>query len=175
MKNSSLEKIFQIDEHAGAVASGLLADARVLMTQARIKAQVYRITYEEPIDIWTLVRSIADRMQLSTLYAGIRPYGVSFLIGCVDSTGSHLMEADPSGMVYEWLAHAIGKGGIAANKILKQKWKPGISEKDAVKLAVEILRKVEGVRPSEEIEIAVIREEDKKFRRLTTQEIKKMV
>jgi len=70
----SLEKIFQIDDHIGAVASGLLADARILINQARIRAQVHRITYEEPIDVWNLARVIGDRMQLSTLYG--RPKAV---------------------------------------------------------------------------------------------------
>jgi proteasome alpha subunit len=171
MVTGSLEKIFQIDDHVGAVASGLLADARVLANQARVRAQIHKITYEEPIDIWSLARSVADRMQISTLYAGLRPYGVSFLIGGVDKTGIHLIEADPSGMLYEWFAYAIGRGAALANKILKQKWKPDIGEKDALKLALDIIPKTE---KEGEIDIAIIRTEDNKFRKLSGEEIKKL-
>jgi len=170
----SLEKIFQIDDHAGAVAAGLLADARVLANQARVRAQIHRITYEEPIDIWNLARTVADRMQISTLYAGLRPYGVSFLMGGIDKTGIHLIEADPSGMLYEWFAYAIGRGAVLANKMLKQKWKPDLAEKDALKIALEIMSKTEKEGGEKRVDIAVIRNEDKRFKKLPDEDIKRI-
>lgn len=151
----------------------MLADARVLANQARIRAQVHKITYEEAIDIWSLSRVIGDRMQISTLYAGLRPFGVSFLIGGVDKTGLHLIESDPSGMLYEWQAYAIGRGGVIANKIFKQKWKEGMSEKEAIALAYDVITKTEKERKESAIDIAIIRKEDKKFRKLNIEEIKK--
>lgn len=171
MVTETIEKIFQIDEHLGAVASGLLADARILINQTRIRAQVHRITYEEPIDVWNLARVIGDRMQLSTLYAGLRPYGVTILIGGVDKTGKHLIESDPSGMLYEWKAYAIGRGSSIANKILAQKWREDLTEKEAIKLVVEIMEKTEKEKKSN-IDMAVIREADKKFKKLSEKEIK---
>ncbi len=159
------EKIFQIDDHLGAVAAGLLADARVLIDQARIKSQVHRITYEEPIDVVSLAKFVADKMQLSTLYAGLRPYGTTLLIGGMDSK-PHLIEVDPSGMIYEWQAYAIGRGASVANKILKEKWKPGMSFEQAKKLAEEILQKTEKEKGNK-LSMAVI---DKKgFRILNNQ------
>lgn len=171
MVPESIEKIFQIDDHAAAVAAGLLADARVLTNQARVRAQIHRITYEEAMDIWSLARSIADRMQISTLYAGLRPYGVSFLVGGVDATGIHLIEVDPSGMLYEWYAYVIGRGSAPANKILRQRWKPNLSETEALKIALDIISKTE---KDGEADIAIIRVEDKKFKRLSEEEIKKI-
>jgi proteasome alpha subunit len=168
----SVEKIFQIDDHVGSVASGLLADARVLANLSRVKAQVHKITYEESIDVWSAARVIGNRMQLSTLYAGLRPFGVSFLIGGADNTGLHLIESDPSGMLYEWKAYAIGRGGVIANKILKQKWKRDMNEKDAIKLAVDIIEKTEKEKKGS-IDIAVMRKGGK-FRKLTEEEIKKL-
>lgn len=168
----SVEKIFQIDDHIGTVASGLLADARVLVNQARVRAQVHKITYEEAVDVWTTARVIGDRMQISTLYAGLRPFGVSFLIGGVDKVGTHVIESDPSGMLYEWKAYAIGRGGIIANKILKQRWKADLTEKDAIRLAVDIIEKTEKEKKGS-IDIAIIKK-DGKFRRLTEEEIKKI-
>src|SRR3989338_10421173 len=43
----SLEKIYIIDDHLVTAASGLLADARVLVGMARNRAQVNKVTYEE--------------------------------------------------------------------------------------------------------------------------------
>lgn len=170
MVPASVEKIFQIDDHAGAVASGYLADARVLANQARVRSQIHKITYGEPIDIWGLAKIIGDRMQLSTLYAGLRPFGVSFLVGGVDKTGFHVIETDPSGMLYGWQAYAIGRGGAIANKIFKQKWKRDMSENDAIKLALDVMTKTEKERKESSIDIAIIKKD--KFKKLTEEEIK---
>src|SRR3990167_59909 len=63
----TIEKLFKLDDHLGTVAAGLLADARVLVSQLRVKSQVHKITYEEPIDVWSLSKTLGDRMQFSTL------------------------------------------------------------------------------------------------------------
>jgi len=47
----AVEKIWQIDEHLGVTASGILSDARVLIERAQLKAQQHRITYDSPIDV----------------------------------------------------------------------------------------------------------------------------
>jgi proteasome alpha subunit len=172
--NDSTEKIFQVDDHLAAVAAGLLADARVIVNQARVKAQVHKITYEEEIDVWTLARVIGDRMQLSTLYAGLRPFGVALMIAGADKSGPHLIESDPSGMLYEWKAYAVGKGAVTANKILNQKWKPNMIEADAVKLAVDIIGKTEKEKRSSVLDIAVIKEGEK-FKKLSEDELKKLL
>ncbi len=173
MVSASSEKIFQVDDHIGVVASGLLADARVLVNQARVKAQINRITYEESIDTWGIARLFGDRMQISTLYAGLRPFGVTLLVGGVDKTGTHLIESDPSGMLFEWTAYAIGRGAVLANKILKQKWKNGMQEKDALELAVDIIIKTEKEKKEGFIDLAVIRK-DGKFRKLSEDDIRKL-
>jgi len=173
---NTIEKLFKIDDHLGAVAAGLLADARILVNQIMVKAQVNRITYEESIDVWSLAKVLGDRMQLSTLYAGLRPFGVSFLVGGVDSSGSHLIEADPSGMLYEWKAYAIGRGATLANKMFKEKHREDMDEKNALKLVIDVIKKVEKTPDMEKaIEIAIIREKDKKFERLTEEQIKKLL
>lgn len=172
MLSGSAEKIFQIDDHVGSMAAGLLADARMLASTARVRAQIHRITYDEPMDIQAVARVVGDRMQISTLYAGLRPYGVSFLIGGVDKTGAHLIEADPSGMLYEWSAYAIGRGAGLANKMFKQKWKEGMSEKDAIKLALDVIEKTEKEKGS--VDMAIIKKGEK-FRKISEEEIKKLV
>lgn len=171
----TIEKLFKLDDHLGTVAAGLLADARVLVSQLRVKSQIHKITYEEPIDVWSLSKTLGDRMQFSTLYAGLRPFGVSFLIGGVDSTGSHLIESDPSGMLFEWRAYAIGRGSAFANKLFKEKYKSDMDEKSALKLIVDVIRKSEKVKDlPKSLEIAIIRENNRKFQVLTEEEIKKL-
>ncbi len=168
---SSAEKIFPIDDHIVSAAAGLLADARNLVRLGRIRAQIHRLTFDEPIDVWGLARVIGDRMQLSTLYAGLRPFGVGLLIGGVDKTGPHLIESDPSGMLYEWKARAIGKGSNVANKILIQKWKENLKLEEALKLGIETIKKSEKVADESLIEVAIV-EKGKKFRLTTVDKVK---
>ena len=152
------------------MASGLLADARIVVNQARVRAQIHKITYEEPIDVWTLARVIGDRMQFSTLYAGLRPFGVSFLIAGTDMNGVHLIESDPSGMLYEWRAYAIGRGATAANKILEQKWKPDMNENDAIQLALEVIAKTEKEKPESLLDVVSVKS-DRKMKKFGEEEL----
>lgn len=172
----TIEKLFKVDDHIGAVAAGLLADARVLVNQLMVKAQVNRITYGEAMDIWSLAKVLGDRMQLSTLYAGLRPFGVAFLVGGVDPTGPHLVEADPSGMLYEWNAYAIGRGAQIANKIFRDKHKENMDEKSALKLVINTIKKAEKVSDlAKSLELAIIRQKEKKLEALTEDKIRKLL
>lgn len=172
MVATSAEKIFQVDDHLGAVASGLLADARVLVNAARVRAQIHKVTYDEPVDTWNIAHAVGDRMQISTLYAGLRPYGVSFLIGGFDKTGPHLIESDPSGMLYEWQAFAIGRGAAVANKMLSSKWRQNMTDKEALDLAMDVITKTEKERKESAIDLAII-QHGSKFRKLSEEELKK--
>ena len=91
----TLEKIFKIEDHVVGTASGLIADARYLFQRARIRAQNYRITYDEEIDVIEVVKDIADYMQMFTMYGGLRPFGVVMMMGGVDKTGKHQKVLNP--------------------------------------------------------------------------------
>ena len=104
MEPKSIEKIFQIDGHIGCATSGLVADARVLVDQARVTAQVNKITYDEDISVEMLVKKICDYKQNFTQYGGARPFGTALLIAGVDDQGVHLFETDPSGALVSYKA-----------------------------------------------------------------------
>jgi len=168
----SIEKIMKIDDHVGVGFCGLVADARVLVDYARIRAQINRVTYGEPIEIYAIAKEIADRKQRFTQVGGIRPFGVSFLIAGFD-TKPHLFETDPSGSMREWLAHAIGRGGKVARKVLEKGWKPNMTKEQAIALAVKALKTAEQKITFKEVECGII--EKGKFKKLETNEIKKIL
>ena len=150
------DKLHQIDDHIGTAISGFLADGRVLVDVGRVKAQVYKLTYDEPLNISGAVKEISDRMQMFTQYGGVRPFGVALLVGGFDEKGAQLFEIDPSSAFYAWKAQAIGKGSAEAVKVLKKEWTENMKEEDAVRLAAQALKAAEkGIRPIE-VELAVI-------------------
>ena len=150
------EKVFQIDDNLAAAMSGFLADGRVLVDRGRIKAQIYRLTYDEPLDVLGAIKEISDIMQLYSQYGGVRPFGVAFLLGGIDEKGPQLFEIDPSSTFYGWKAHAIGRGSPEALKILRKEWKDSMAEEDAIKLAIKALKAGEKGVKATEVELAVI-------------------
>src|SRR3989344_2131555 len=104
LKGESIEKIFKIDDHVAAATSGLVADARRLVDDARVKSQQEKYTYWQPILIETLTKTVCDLKQNFTQYGGVRPFGAALLITGIDESGKHLFETDPSGAMNEWYA-----------------------------------------------------------------------
>ncbi|MEM0336781.1 MAG: archaeal proteasome endopeptidase complex subunit alpha [Candidatus Caldarchaeum sp.] len=132
-------KIFQIDEHIGAAAAGLNSDARVLVDNARVYAQTLRLSYDEEPLVEAVARRVGDIMQLYTQHAGVRPFGTALLIGGVDKTGPRLFYAEPSGLILEYNAWAIGRGADKVREIFENNYKDDMSLDKAVELGLSAL------------------------------------
>jgi len=120
MEPKSIEKIFQIDRHVGCATSGLVADARILVDQARVIAQISKITYDEDMSVEALVKRICDYKQNYTQYGGVRPFGTALLVAGVDDQGEHLFETDPSGALVSYKAGSIGAGRNVVMEVFNQ-------------------------------------------------------
>jgi len=150
------DKIHEIDTNIAAGMAGFLADGRALIDFARVRAQVHKITYDEPLSVLGGVKEIADRMQLYTQYGGVRPYGVALLLGGIDENGPQLFEIDPSSAFSSWKAQSIGRGSREALKVLKKEWKEKLTKDDAIKLALKALKTGEKGVKLQEVELSVI-------------------
>lgn len=172
----SIEKIFQIDEHIGAATSGLVADARFLIERARIESQVNRITYNKPIKVEILAKKICDMKQMYTQHGGVRPFGSALIIGGVNDNGCRLFETDPSGALIEYKATAIGAGRPIAMDEFEKKYKEDMKLAESIELALDaVYEATEAKTTAESVEIAVIDSKDRKFRRLSEDEVSELV
>jgi proteasome alpha subunit len=168
----SIEKIFQIDEHIGIATSGLVADARRLIEEARMKAQRHRLAYNEPISVQALTREICDIEQAYTQYGGARPFGTALLIAGVNDK-PYLFETDPSGAFTEYVATAIGTGKADVEKLFEKEYKEDLNKKEATELVLKGLsivaeRKLQG----EYLEVINI-DTKNKYREMKKEEIVK--
>lgn len=169
----SIIKMFQIDDHVGAVGAGYIPDARIQVDSARVLAQSNRLIYDEPVDIEAIAKRIADMNQQYTQYAGVRPFGVSLIIAGVDE-GPVVYLADPTGTYSGFHAIAIGQGSDQVNDYLEKNYGDDLSLEAAVTLAIECIYLVsEDKTGTAHIKVAVVEAESKKWRRLTEQEIGK--
>ncbi len=171
----SVVKMFQIDDHIGAVGAGYIPDARIQVDNARVMAQSNRLVYDEPVDIETIAKRIADLNQQYTQYAGVRPFGVSLIISGVDENrGPVVYLTDPTGAYLGFDAIAIGAGSDQVNEYLEKNYDSKMSLEDGVTLAIECIYLVsEDKQGTAHIKTAVVEADTKKMRRLTDDEIAK--
>ena len=103
------EKTYIIDDHVVTLVAGLSSDANILVQNARVAAQRYLYTYQEPMPIEQIVKHVCDYKQAYTQFGGLRPFGVAFLFAGYDTHyGFQLYQSDPSGNFSGWKATVIG-------------------------------------------------------------------
>ena len=167
-------KLFQVDEHIGAVAAGLNSDARVLVDNARVRAQILRLTYDEKPTVEAVTKYIGDLMQIYTQHAGVRPFGVAVLFGGVDDTGVRVFYTEPSGMVLEYDAWAIGRGAEKVKELLEAEYKREMKLEEAMDLALKALvESAEKIDENWTIRLATIPVSTKKLAIMPQEELKK--
>lgn len=180
-ENVKSEKLFKVDDHVGVAIAGLTADARTLIEQARVHAQVNILSYNEKVSVLETTRDLCDQMQLYTQNAGVRPFGVSLLIGGVneengDESRTKLFLTDPSGAFWGYHACAIGSGSPAAREFLGKEYDPSVSFEELKLLTIRTLKEViEGDLDETRFEIAVIQVGEEQHRILSLEENKELL
>lgn len=171
----SIEKLFKIDTHVAAVSAGLVGDARRLVQFAREKSQENQIYYEEQIPVEALVKEISGVFQSYTQYGGVRPFGVSLIVGGVDATGKRIFESESSGALAEYQAIAIGKGRNEAMALFEKDYSENMAFDDAIILGLKALAKGLDEKEklsAERLDFAFIDENRKTFQRVHRNQIK---
>ncbi len=172
----AVEKIFQIDEHIAATASGILSDARVLIERAQLKAQQHRVVYDAPVEPITIVKDICDLKQICTQSGGLRPFGVSILVGGIDKEGPKLFETDPTGIYFRYYATAIGEGETEIEEILHKNYKEDITIEEGIELGVKaIVEVIDKDIPVERLDCAYVKSDEKKFVRPKKEHLQKVL
>ncbi|MFH1053335.1 MAG: archaeal proteasome endopeptidase complex subunit alpha [Candidatus Woesearchaeota archaeon] len=171
----AVEKIWQIDDHIGATASGILSDARVLIERAQLKAQQHRVTYDSEIDVLSIVKDICDLKQVCTQSGGLRPFGVSVLIAGVDDTGPKLFETDPTGIFFRYKASVIGEGEPEIEEILHKEYRDTMSLDEGLKLLIKSLYKILDKNFSvDRIDAVEVKTNDRTFRKISRAKLEKV-
>jgi proteasome alpha subunit len=167
-----LEKIYMVDEHIGAGFVGFGSDGRVLIDYARLLAVQYKFTFGEKIGVEYLTKQICDVMQIYTQHGGVRPFGVTLIIGGVDDTGPKLFVAEPSGQYISYKAHGLGQGGAQATEVLQREYREDLSLEDAIMLGIKaVAAGMEGKPTTETLEVGVVDTKTRRFRKLTKEEL----
>ena len=133
--SKTAQKIFQIDDHVGVAAAGYIPDARSQVDNARFFSQSNKMIYDEPVDVETIAKHLADQCQQYTQYAGVRPFGVALILGGVVNKTPQLYLTDPSGTYISYDAIAIGANSDQVTDFLEKTYNNDLSLDDAAVLA----------------------------------------
>ncbi|KAI3927517.1 hypothetical protein MKW92_045549 [Papaver armeniacum] len=171
LDQSSVTHLFPITKYLGLLATGMTA---------RNQAAEFRFKwgYEMPVDV--LAKWLADKSQVYTHHAYMRPLGVAAMVlGIDEENGPQLYKCDPAG---HFLATSAGLKEQEAINFLEKKMKndPQFTYEETVQTAISALQSVlqEDFKATE-IEVFVtvqilsllVRKETYRIRVLTTEEI----
>ncbi len=169
------EKVLMIDEHIGVVSAGYMSDSRVLTDIARNIAQNYRATYEEGANPSYIAKRLSSIMQQYTQLGGIRPFGCSLIIGGLTSEGEpEIIVLDTSGAAIGYMAVAIGENEHKIMEILGKEYRKDLTITDGIRLVLKALKASMDKLNYEQVEVAVIDKKDRRLRKLTENELKKI-
>ncbi len=151
------------------------ADARSQVLRARQEAGSFKHTYGYDIPVHYLANRLADKAQVYTQHAWMRPLGVAtIMVGFDEESGPQLFKCDPAGSFAGFRACSAGEKEQEANNLLEKKLKnnPQLSTSDTIKLAIASLQSVLSVelKPSD-VEVGVVSRENPRFRILSSEEV----
>ena len=175
MDGDSIDKLFQVDEHIGVAISGLHADARALINHARIQAQSFRLTYDEPVRLSMLTKAIADLKQQYTQFGGVRPWGCALFFIGIDASGTQIYTTSPSGIYRPFKAYAIGTGEASAREYLTENYKEEMPFEELINLVLNSLKDSIDEEAKENIRMAYIKGETQQFHMCNKQEIEEFL
>jgi len=132
-------RVHSVDRHSGLCSAGLIADARQLVNRARAEAKQYKNFYHEAIPGKVLAERLAGFVQAYTLYANMRPFCASVILGTYDRDGPQLHMIEPSGHQFGYFATAIGKGKQAAKGELEKLKLSDLTCKQALKEVAKVI------------------------------------
>ena len=174
--SSSSNKIHEIDSNIIASTAGIISDARVLIEKAQVLAQQNRITYDSPIEPESIIKEISNIKQQFTQYGGARPFGVSLMIAGINGKRAELFTSDVTGNYYSYYANAIGESDEKVKEKLREKYSKNLTIKKGVKLALDILKEVQGSKfDVERFEVGYLKTDEAKIEKIEGEELKNFI
>lgn len=172
---TSVTHLFPLSSRVGMVAIGQTPDAKAVVENARKQAADYKRKYGCEIPVDYLAKLVADKAQVATQQAGMRPFAITAMLLGVDETwGPQLYKVDPAGFYVGYKAACAGAKEQEATNFLEKKIKnnPQYNYDECVRMAITAIQTVlsEDFK-AHEIEVAVVTAASNKFRVLSNEEV----
>ena len=133
--SKTTKKTFKITDFVGACCAGMVADMQVLAMQMRAMTKIRKMELKREIPPNSVAKMMSSLMYERRYY----PLLTQVIVGGVDGAPT-LYTLDPLGSVLPDDYASVGTGAEMALGVLDQEFKPKMSEKDAVNLAVKSIK-----------------------------------
>jgi len=172
----SANKIYEIDSHIMASVAGIVSDARVLVEKSQLLAQQHRVTYDSPAEPELILKEVANVKQQFTQYGGARPFGVSLMVAGINNKKPELYTTSVTGNYFAYHTNAIGENDERIKEKLRIKYKPELTIKKGVKIALDIFREIQGSKFNlDRFELAYIKTDKVEIERVEGEELKEFL
>lgn len=163
------KKVYQVADRIGMTTAGGVGDAQQLARILNVECNLYQIRRSRPITVGATATLLSNYLNQNRYF----PYYVQLLVGGVDEHGPSVYSVDAmGGATKEEEIVATGSGSPMAYGVLEDRYKPGMTESEAVEIAVRGLRSAmkRDAGSGEGIHVVVITKA--KFQTLSEDEIK---
>jgi len=164
------KKVYQVADRIGMTTAGGVGDAQQLARILNVECNLYQIRRSRPITVGATATLLSNYLNQNRYF----PYYVQLLVGGVDEKGPSVYSVDAmGGATKEEEIVATGSGSPMAYGVLEDRYKPGMTEEQAVEIAVRGLKSAmkRDAGSGEGIHVVVITKD--KFQTLSEDTIKK--
>ncbi|NMB79140.1 MAG: proteasome subunit beta, partial [Methanomicrobiales archaeon] len=162
--------VYQIAERIGLTTAGGVGDAQQLARLMTVECNLYQIRRSRAITVGATATLLSNYLNQNRYY----PFYVQLLVGGIDETGPSVYSVDAmGGATREEEIVATGSGSPMAYGVLEDRFKPGMTEEEAIELAVRGLKSAmkRDAGSGEGIHVVVITRE--KYQELSEDQVKK--
>ncbi|WP_440951298.1 archaeal proteasome endopeptidase complex subunit beta [Methanosphaerula subterraneus] len=131
------KKVYQVADRIGMTTAGGVGDAQQLARIMTVECNLYQIRRGRSISVGAASTLLSNYLNQNRYF----PYYVQLLVGGVDATGPSVYSVDAmGGATREDDIVATGSGSPMAYGVLEDRYKPDLSQDEAIELAIRALR-----------------------------------
>lgn len=135
--HKDVRKLFKIDNNLGLTVAGLVGDAQLLARYIKAEVELYKLKRNTTMSVNSAATLLSNIMRGGGGSYGF--YYVGLIIGGIDANGGHVYSLDAAGGSIRDEYVSVGSGSPYAYGVLEDHYKKGMSEDDAISLAIRAL------------------------------------
>lgn len=129
--HSSVQKVYPLSDNIGMTIAGVVGDAQMMVRYMQSEISIYSMKKGSPMSV----------RAASTLVGNVIRQGfyLGLIVGGYDATGGHIYSIDAAGGSIEDNYTSIGSGSVFALGSLEASYRPDMTKKDAIDVAITAL------------------------------------
>ncbi|PKL64148.1 MAG: proteasome endopeptidase complex, archaeal, beta subunit [Methanomicrobiales archaeon HGW-Methanomicrobiales-3] len=131
------KKVYQVADRIGMTTAGGVGDAQQLARILTVECNLYQIRRSRSITVGATATLLSNYLNQNRYF----PYYVQLLVGGIDENGPSIYSVDAmGGATKEAEIVATGSGSPMAYGVLEDRFKPNMTEDEAIELAIRGLK-----------------------------------